>query len=204
MVGVHTASGTRSETETIDNISSGVLGSADADGDGRDEVFLQAIGNTVSGQQIAIGVFVDCQLTLARNAEGEPYIFQFHGPTDRPDVVVGSGIGCVDTDGDGRTELVALSQRQDGDTIRWTRTVVRLSGAEARNGAVDEGTYTLPEDAEEAALLTDVTCGDVTFPKSKASWWRATVRVRSSDADDRDGDHARAVLVGNQLGRRSS
>lgn len=134
-----------------------VLGTADADGDGREEVFLRlASGVADPGTVVRLVQLVGCELVVVRNAQGEPYTFEIR---DRAD-----GIGCVDVDGDGRTELVGLHAETSGDRVDWTRTVVRLEGGSATNGAVDGGTFTSPGDDFAIALLGRVTCGDESFP----------------------------------------
>jgi hypothetical protein len=74
--------------------------------------------------------------------------------------VVGEATQLVDADGDGRWELVGLSFERSGATVRWRRTIVRIEGTQATNGATDQGTFTSPQEDDQIALLSDVTCGD--------------------------------------------
>lgn len=90
-----------------------------------------------------------------RNVEGEPYSFEVRREEDR-----GSGIGCVDADGDGRGDVVGLSYEVVGPEVRWTRTIVRVEGDQARNGPVATGVYRVPEHTAAIELLSQATCGD--------------------------------------------
>jgi hypothetical protein len=126
-----------------------VYGIADADEDGRAEVFVSP------GRNAYVLTLVDCQVTPYLNPQGEPYAFDL-GTGDQ-----GTGVGCVDADGDGRRDLVGLLRVPgDGAEVRWRRTIVELHGPQARNGAVSEGTYAAPRDDAAIALLSKVTCGD--------------------------------------------
>lgn len=138
-----------------------VLGVADADGDGRDEVFLRlASGVADPATVVRLVRLVGCELVVVRNQQGEPYTFEIGEGDHRAD-----GVGCVDVDGDGRTELVGLhATTNDGEVVDYTRTVVGLEGGTATNGAIDHGTYTSPADNDAIALLSQVTCGDQAFP----------------------------------------
>jgi hypothetical protein len=152
--GVVTASGVRSEW-TVDNaspVAPAVLGTADANEDGQIEIFVNP------GRVVDVLTFRDCTLQPYLNREGRPYGFSV-GFDD-----AGTGMGCVDADGDGRRDLVGLSAgERAGDEVPWTRTIVVLSGNEARNGATSSGTYTSPEDDDAIARLNRITCGDDTF-----------------------------------------
>jgi hypothetical protein len=152
--GVVTASGIRSEW-TVDNaspVAPAVLGVADADEDGQVEIFVNP------GRVVDVLTFRDCTLQPYLNREGEPYGFSV-GFDD-----TGTGMGCVDADGDGRRELVGLTAgERSGDQVPWTRTIVELSGNQARNGATSSGTYTSPRDDAAIELLHRITCGDDAF-----------------------------------------
>lgn len=148
-----------------------VLGTADADGDGRDEVFLQlASGLAEPATIVRLVQLVDCELVVAANLQGEPYDFLVGTRTLDPELQPPAyellGVGCVDADADGRQDLVGLSTQQTGSQVDWTRTIVTLEGGGAKNGAVDRGTYTSPDDDAAIALLDQVTCGQVTFPSA--------------------------------------
>jgi hypothetical protein len=72
------------------------------------------------------------------------------------------GVGCL-TDG-GSTRLVGLrGERTSPNQMTWTRTVVDTTGDQARNGAVQSGTYTSPQDHKGIELLSTVSCGDRRF-----------------------------------------
>jgi hypothetical protein len=159
--------GVRVETSTgvVSEVSAGgsarpskIIGVADVNDDGPGEIFVAGAG--VSGNevvaQVIIIVFADCRLTLLTNANDE---FAFSQVLDGSNTG-GSGLGCVDADGDGRRELVRLSYERSGAEVRWRRTVVDIEGTVAKNGQVDEGVYLSPRDDDKIALLGDVTCGD--------------------------------------------
>ena len=135
-----------------------ITGVADVNDDGRGEIFVAGAG--VSGSEVAgiviIIVFADCQFTLLTNAADE---FAFSQVLDKSSTG-GSGLGCVDADGDGRRGVVRLSYEQSGAEVRWRRTIVDIEGTVAKNGQVDEGVYLSPRDDDKIALLGDVTCGD--------------------------------------------
>jgi hypothetical protein len=152
--GVITASGHRSEwcVHNASPLEPEILGVIDADQDGRPEVFVNP------GRLVDVLVFADGRLQPYLNKEGQPYELSIgFGP-------VGTGVGCIDVDGNGRRELVGLDQKDLGNgKVQWTRTVITLQGTQARNGAKDSGTYTSPADDHAIALLHEVTCGDDTF-----------------------------------------
>jgi hypothetical protein len=158
--GVVTAGGLLS-TWTADDASGvepSVLGVVDSNQDGRPEIWVNP------GRHVVLLGFTDCALQPYRNAEDQPYEFSI-GFED-----TGTGVGCVDVDHDGRRDLVGLKggEAKDGK-VAWTRTIVKLDGTQARNGATDGGTYTSPKDDAAIALLHDVTCGDETFPNPLTS-----------------------------------
>ena len=130
------------------------LGAADADSDGRDELFI----DPANGVYVKLVVFVNCRLSFVKNAQGEDYSFRVDSGDDDGDPSDGDGVGCVDVDADGRLELVGLHfVRSPGGSVAWTRTVVRLEGARAVNGRVDRGVYASPRDDARIALLGRVT-----------------------------------------------
>ncbi len=69
-------------------------------------------------------------------------------------------MGCTDADGDGRSELVGLHYDRQGNTVRWTRTVVELHGGRATNAKTVSGTFTSPQDVARIELLERATCGE--------------------------------------------
>jgi hypothetical protein len=152
--GVVTKTGVRSEW-TVDNaspVAPAVLGIADANQDGQIEIFVNP------GRVVDVLTFRDCTLQPYLNQEGQPYGFSV-GFDD-----AGSGMGCVDADGDGRRDLVGLKAgEREGDQVPWTRTIVTLSANQARNGATSSGTYTSPKDDAAIELLSRITCGDDDF-----------------------------------------
>jgi hypothetical protein len=107
------------------------------------------------GRSVRLWAVSRCQLVAERNVQGQQYTFDL-GFTG-----YGTGVGCVDANGDGTTDLVGLqyvAEPQGAGTIR--RTVVTLDGPRARNGATDTVVVTSAGMAEEAR---SVTCGDLTM-----------------------------------------
>jgi hypothetical protein len=152
--GVVTASGVRSEW-TVDNaspVAPGILGIADANQDGQIEIFVNP------GRIVDVLTYRDCTLRPYLNKDGDPYGFSVGFDE------AGTGMGCVDADGDGKRDLVGLKAgEREGDEVPWTRTIVTLQGDQARNGPTSTGTYTSPKDDQAIALLSRITCGEDTF-----------------------------------------
>jgi hypothetical protein len=152
--GVVTASGHRSEwcVHNASPLAPAILGVVDADQDGRPEVFVNP------GRLVNVLVFGAGQLLPYLNKEGQPYELSIgYGP-------VGTGVGCIDADGDGHRDLVGLDAKDLGNgKVQWSRTIITLHGRQARNGTKDSGTYTSPADDHAIGLLHEVTCGDDTF-----------------------------------------
>jgi hypothetical protein len=152
--GLVTATGYRSEwtTPNASPVAPSVLGVVDANQDGHPEVFVNP------GRLVDLLTFADCRLQPYLNQQGHPYEFSIGFGA------VGTGVGCVDADGDGRRDLVGLDEHDQGNgKVAWTRTIVTLHGTQARNGAKDSGTYTSPADDAQIALLHRVTCGEDAF-----------------------------------------
>jgi hypothetical protein len=102
------------------------------------------------GRQVLLYAISSCSLVPVRNAQGGQYAFDL-GFTG-----FGTGVGCLDVDGDGTRDLAGL--RADGTSI--TRTVVTLTGPTAANGA----SSTVPgASADQVELAHQVTCGDLTL-----------------------------------------
>ena len=137
-------------TSGADPVAYGV---ANANEDGRPELFVRP------GRAVFVLAMSDCDLEPYVNDEGHPYAF------DLGALGTGTGVGCVDADGDGRRDLVGLLREQEeGDRVLWRRTIVRLEGDRAVNGTTDEGEYERPADRERIELLSDVSCGDQPWP----------------------------------------
>jgi hypothetical protein len=104
------------------------------------------------GRQVLLYAVSQCQLIAEKNAQGHQYAFDL-GFTG-----FGTGVGCVDANGDGTTDLVGLKfvpEAQGEGTIQ--RTIVTLKGPNARNGATDSVPATNATMVDEAH---SVTCGD--------------------------------------------
>ena len=164
-IGVVLANGHASETAYETNIAAQAYGPTDIDGNGRQELFIVARGNTASITLVQIAVLDGCELVLARNAQGEPYVFLVADhPLEDGSGLDMAGVGCTDVDGDGTLELVGLGGvEEDGGRVRWTRTVVELDGAELRNGQVDEGVFVAGTDDAAIESLGRASCGEDPF-----------------------------------------
>jgi hypothetical protein len=122
-----------------------------ADVTGHGEIVALASDN----RQVLLYAVSDCQIIPEKNAQGQQYAFDL-GFTG-----FGTGVGCVDANGDGTTDLVGLKfvpESQGAGTIQ--RTIVQLKGPNARNGATDTVPVTRASMADEAQ---SVTCGDRTL-----------------------------------------
>ncbi len=115
-------------------------GVADADGDGRAEIFVRHTtagpGGVSSSEVVSVAVFHDCAPVFLTNVEGRHYQFAIvEGDLSRRSVV-----GCVDADDDGELDLVGVeSQERPDGTHAFTRTIVEIDGTRATNGATDTG-----------------------------------------------------------------
>lgn len=113
------------------------------------------------GRQVLLFAVRGCSFVPVQNAQGQQYTFDL-GFTG-----YGTGVGCVDANGDGTTDLVGLKylpESQGEGTIQ--RTIVELNGPNARNGATDTVPATNATMAEEAQ---SVSCGDVTLAANGVS-----------------------------------
>jgi len=146
--GVQTASGgvLTGNIQSASPIARSVL-VADVTGEGE----LVALAS--DGRQALLYALSDCEIVPVQNAQGEQYAFDL-GFTG-----YGTGVGCVDVDGDGTRDLVGL--QVDGDGTGVTSTVVTLDGPRATNSDVSVSVA----DAGPAAveLARQVTCGDLSL-----------------------------------------
>jgi hypothetical protein len=159
-VGVTTAAGRGAQLRVDQPEHTAVLGAADANGDGRAEVFVRTsrpAGLGVS-DRVSLAVFSACGLQWVRNIQGRPYAFLVQSRA-----AGGDGVGCVDADGDGRSDLVGLHAVRSGAKVAWTRTIVRVGGTRATNGAIDHGTFQVGKDDARIDALVSATCGDDDF-----------------------------------------
>jgi hypothetical protein len=102
------------------------------------------------GRQVLLYVISRCALIPVQNAQGAQYAFGL-GFTG-----YGTGVGCVDVDGDGVRDLAGLLA--DGTTV--TRTAVELHGPRATNG---RSATTASAPPAQLDLAHQVTCGDLTL-----------------------------------------
>lgn len=148
--GVRTASGAVL-TATITSASPVARSVMFADVTGHGEVIALAS----DGRQVLLYAVSQCSIVPEKNLQGQQYAFDL-GFTG-----FGTGVGCVDANGDGTTDLVGLKyvpESQGQGTIQ--RTIVTLNGPNARNGATD----TVPaSNANLAQEAQSVSCGDQTL-----------------------------------------
>ncbi|MCU1690119.1 MAG: uncharacterized protein JWN61_209 [Pseudonocardiales bacterium] len=104
---------------------------------------------------------VNCSFTVVTNPQGQPYTFDlgFSG--------YGTGVGCVDANGDGVRDLVGLNivRNGAGQPSAITRTIITMQGTAAANGQ----TYNLPVNPAALASASTVTCGDATVDSAGVS-----------------------------------
>jgi hypothetical protein len=121
----------------------------------------EVIALASDGRQVLLYAVSACQIVAEKNMQGKQYAFDL-GFTG-----YGTGVGCVDADGDGTTDLVGLkytAEAQGEGTIQ--RTIVTLKGPNARNGASD----TVPaSNANLAQEAQSVSCGDQTLAANGVS-----------------------------------
>jgi hypothetical protein len=115
----------------------------------------EVIALASDGRQVLLYGVSRCSFVPEQNAQGRQYAFDL-GFTG-----YGTGVGCVDANGDGTTDLVGLKlvpEAYGEGTIQ--RTIVDIDGANARNGATDSVPVTRATLADEAQ---SVSCGDLTL-----------------------------------------
>jgi hypothetical protein len=152
-LGVLTAAG-GGDRVMIDSASPVALTLLVADADEQPPVELFVSDN----RTVQLWTFVDCSLQPVTDTSDQPYQFDlgFRG--------TGTGVGCIDADGDGRRDLVGLNVTATTDTtVEWSRTIIERDGVQASNGPTDTGTYRRSEDDAEIELLYTVTCGDASI-----------------------------------------
>jgi hypothetical protein len=128
-----------------------------ADVTGKGEFIALASDN----RQVLLYGISSCSFVPELNAQGQQYAFDL-GFTG-----FGTGVGCVDADDDGTTDLVGLKfepETNGAGTI--SRTIVVLKGPQARNGATDTVPVTRASEADEAQM---VGCGDMTLANDGVS-----------------------------------
>jgi hypothetical protein len=107
----------------------------------------------------SLWLVADCRISKVVNVQGDPYTFDLGGFTG-----YGTGVGCIDADGDGKRDLVGLlAESTDASTTHITRTIIELDGDHAANGAKDEITAHSPADDVATESARSVTCGDLTL-----------------------------------------
>lgn len=109
---------------------------------------LIALGS--DGRQVLLYAISKCRIILVQNVQDRQYAFDL-GFTGH-----GTGVGCVDVDGNGTRDLAGLLAH--GTTV--TRTAVELSGPRATNGP---SATAAGASQAEVDLAHQVTCGDLTL-----------------------------------------
>jgi hypothetical protein len=152
-MGITTASGASFETPLTfagGSQPSGLV--ADVTGNGS-----QIIAFGFNSRVVDLLRIINCGFAVVTNPQGQPYTFDlgFAG--------YGTGVGCVDANGDGVRDLVGLNIVRDGagQATSITRTVITLQGAKAANGQ----TYTVSVTPAALTSASTVTCGDAVVAK---------------------------------------
>ncbi|WP_029429486.1 hypothetical protein [Blastococcus sp. URHD0036] len=148
LFGVTTASGATvtADLQSASPVARSIL-VADVTGDGELVVLAS------DGRQVLLYAYSDCQIVPVQNPQGEQYAFDL-GFTG-----YGTGVGCLDVDGDGVRDLAGLLV--NGDGTGYTATAVVLDGPRASNSDVSMGVADAGAAAVEAAR--SITCGDLTM-----------------------------------------
>lgn len=147
-MGITTASGASFETPlTFAGGSQPSALVADVTGNGS-----QIIAFGFNSRVVDLLRIINCGFAVVTNPQGQPYTFDL-GFTG-----YGTGVGCVDANGDGVRDLVGLNIVRDGagQATSITRTVITLQGAKAANGQ----TYTVSVTPAALTSASTVTCGD--------------------------------------------
>jgi hypothetical protein len=111
------------------------------------------------GRSTALYVVRGCGLAPVSGPGGTPYRFGLG------DAGAGTGIGCVDADGDGRRDLVVLNAVLYDTEAVIDRTVIELGGTRATLGATDTVSADLSTETRKVERAEQVTCGDVTLAR---------------------------------------
>jgi hypothetical protein len=123
---------------------------------------LPAYALISDGRIGSLWLLADCRITAVVNVQGDPYTFDLGGFTG-----YGTGVGCIDADGDGRRDLVGLlAESVDASTTRIKRTIIELDGARGSNGVSDEITAHSPHDDAEIESARSVSCGELTLDRN--------------------------------------
>ena len=117
---------------------------ADVTGDG------ELVALVSDGRQVLLYALSDCSILPVQDAQGQQYAFDL-GFTG-----YGTGVGCVDVDGDGVRDLAGLLA--EGTSV--TSTAITLAGPRAANGASRTVADATPDQLD---LARSVTCGDLTL-----------------------------------------
>lgn len=120
---------------------------------------LPAYALISDGRIGSLWLVADCAISQVTNPQGEQYTFDLGGFTG-----FGTGVGCIDANGDGTRDLVGLlAESTDPSTTHITRTIIELDGARASNGPSDELTARSPQDDAEIESARSVSCGNLTL-----------------------------------------
>ena len=120
---------------------------ADVTGEG------QLVALADDGRQVLLFAFSDCSIVPVTGPDGAPYAF------DLGSAGSGTGVGCLDVDGDGVRDLAGLDAADDG--TGYTATAVRLDGARA--STTDAGVTVADAPPAQAEAARSVTCGDLSL-----------------------------------------
>ncbi len=129
----------------------------DADRQGPIEILVS------DNRSVMLLTFFDCAVQPVDGVDGETYFF------DLGFREIGTGVGCMDADGDGVRDLVQLLRESAGpQRVEWSRTIVQVDGTHAVEGPTDTGTFAEPGDHEAIEMLSTVSCGARTMDDALA------------------------------------
>lgn len=132
-----------------------VLGGADVDGDGGDEVWAQT-GSGASATIIGLARFTDCELERVTFAGGDPAEFPVGGSVGNT-----AGLEC-EAHGDPTADLTGYTATNTGeDTYEVTATEYALDGTVLVQGASRVSTATVGDEA--FARATTFSCDDLSL-----------------------------------------
>lgn len=124
-----------------------VVGPADVDGDGRDEVFVNPRDGATAHRLAVVGL-EGCRLGSVQYAAGGGEARFLFTATGNSSAGVTIGVECADPDGDGRLDVVETED--DHSLRRWQWTAWRVDA----HGATASGSGTGGTDEERPATLS--------------------------------------------------
>jgi hypothetical protein len=119
-----------------------VLGVADVNADGRDEILYG--GTSVSASYLSMAVWIDGALHQVRLPNGDPLMLT--EGVEIGDRTTASGFGCSAQDGAGRGDISSATVEAMRDGLTWLRVDYELDAATATEMGSESGTAPVPAD----------------------------------------------------------